>query len=283
MSYKVIIPTYKRQELLFEKTLATIRKTNLDLSNLTIWTADTDNEYEKYVEESKRRIEWKNQELKFIKGVRGLPNQHNLIQDTFGEGQNLLIMDDDISEICYLKDGKAVPLVNLHEFVEQAFQITESWKMKCWGANANCNPLIMQNAYSVGLIYIVQNFFGIINTHDKRLYVDTGDEIPLRKTFNAGKESHERVIRNYINYGGVIKFKNVGAKGQYWTTKGGLEASRTNEGEKQASEYFVKRYPHLVREREFQGRPDLEFIGGKTKVFELNHINKPNQLYEGLF
>lgn len=277
MSYKVIIPTYKRVDCLREKTLKTISKTNLDLSNLHVFVSDTEGEYEAYKNAFPK--------LNIIKGVRGLPNQHNLIQDYFAEGDKLFIMDDDISEIGIFDEAnkRSIPIVDLDGFVKYAFTVTADFKMQCWGANSNCNPLVMQNKFSVGLIYIVQNLFGIINSHDRRTYVDTGDEIPLRRTYNAGKESHERVIKNYLTHGGVIKFKNVGAKGNYWVEKGGLEVSRTDEGELQASEYFVNKYPNLVRHREFQGHPDMEFIGGKTNVYPLDFVNTQNDMYNDLF
>lgn len=285
MSYKVILPTYKRTECIVNKTLKTIKATNLDLSQVYVFTADEPGEYESYVEALKGF------DCNIVKGVRGLPNQHNFIQDYFKEGVNLFILDDDVSEIGIYdeENKKSIPLLDLDGFVKRSFEITAALKKQCWGANSNCNPLVMQNKFSVGLIYIVQNMFGIINSHDRRTYVDTGDVIPLRKTFNAGKESHERVIKNYLTHGGVVKFKNVGAKGQYWVTKGGLEVSRTDEGEMQASQIFIKLYPDLVRYRDFNGRPDLQFIGGKTTVYpidiDLNELTetKTIDLYNGLF
>lgn len=259
MSYKVIIPTYERSELIVKKTLASIQKTNLDLSELYIFVADTDDQARKYAGLNIGKL---------IIGKRGLPNQHNFIQRMFPEGERLFILDDDLSRIDIF-DGvsKAIPLTDLHGFVNRAFDVTEAFGLRFWGINANVNPLNMEDKISVGLIYLVQQMFGLINSHDPRLMVDIGEMIPMRKDFKAGKESHERVLKYYTVDGGVVKFKYVGAKETYWEEPGGLAVSRTNDGELNASQILIREYPGLVEYREFNGWHDLKFVGGKTKTY----------------
>lgn len=261
MNYKIIIPTYKRTDTLILKTLTALARTDVNLNNVYIFVADND-EYVSYVS--------KLSQFKIIIGRRGIPNQRNFIQHYFNEGELLFMIDDDISKIVKYSNGKAVPLNNLHEFLTEAFAITAQCGLKMWGVNANTNPLNMQNKISVGLIYLVGNFIGIINTHDPDIMVDEGDLIPARRNYSAGKESHERVLKHYTKYGGVVKFKNVGVESAYWKEDGGHQVSRTVEGELEAAKILCEKYPDLTKYRDFNGVPDLQLVTGQTTTYEYN-------------
>lgn len=268
MSYHVIIPTYKRSQTLIKKTLNTLLNTDIKLlTNLHIFVADEE-ELSVYSKELPAAI------VPSIKiGKRGIPNQRNYIQKYFPVGTRLFMIDDDISKIVTLERKKSVQLHNLNEFIIKAFNITDQLGLKMWGVNANTNPLNMQDKISVGLIYLVGNFIGIINTHDPEIMVDEGELIPARRNFSAGKESHERVLRHYIKYGGVVKFKNVGVESAYWKEDGGHQVSRTIDGELEAAKILCSKYPDLTKYRDFNGVPDLQLVTGQTKTYEY-HIGQ---------
>ena len=135
-----------------------------------------------------------------------------------------------------------------------------------FGINSTNSNLEMKHTVSVGLIYLVGNFYGLINTHD--VLVDEGDKIKARKDFRAGKESHERALKMYTKYGGVAKFRSFGVISEYWGVKGGHQISRNAEGEKEATNVLHKLYPDITKIRIYKGVFDLT-IPAKTKVFNI--------------
>lgn len=262
MSYKIIIPSYKRPDIIKTHTLKCINKTDL-IKDIYIFLADED-ELVTYTKELK------GYNVKFIKGVRGIPNQRNFIQRYFKEGEKLLFIDDDIEAIIGLDiKGKRVQATKMNEFILSAFEKTEKSGLKMFGINSTNSNLEMKQTLSIGLIYIVGNFYGLINTH--RVYVDEGFLIPKRKSYEAGKESHERVLLMYKHHGGVIKFRSFGVVSKYWGVKGGHQVSRNAEGEKQATIILNKLFPIQTKIRIYNGVHDL-VIKPKTKVFKTNYI-----------
>jgi hypothetical protein len=278
MDYQVVIPTYKRTETLLKKTLATLLNTNLRMTddNFHIFVADQE-EAQAYMNALDGIVH-----PGCIKvGLRGIPNQRNFIQQYFPEGTPILMVDDDISKLhYYTPDGKSAKLHDADRFVREAFGLTEKFGLHLWGVNANTNPLNMQHQISVGLIYLVGNFIGLINTHNPRTFVDTGDAIKSRATFAAGKESHERVLKHYLLYGGVLKFKNIGVESAYWKEPGGHQESRTTHGEMDATKYLLNKYPSLTKYRDFNGVPDLQLRTGKTKTYPYNFYQKEANLLD---
>lgn len=261
MNYKIIIPTFKRYDIIKSHTLNAIYKTDLQ-KNIYVFVAS---EEEKKLYESALY----GYEIKIILGVRGIPNQRNYIQNYFNENDCLLFIDDDIKKITGLDgNNKRIEAKKMHDFVCDAFSTINKLGLKMFGINSTDSNLEMKNSASIGLIYIVGNFYGIINTHD--LFVDEGTIIPKRKTFEAGKESHERVLKMYYKYGGVIKYRAFGVTSKYWGVKGGHQISRNESGEKQATEILHCIYKDVTEIRVKNGFTDL-VIKHKTKVFETKY------------
>ena len=91
--YKLIIPTYKRAETLKNKTMAYLKKTNINPKNIFIYVANKEEKetYENTID--------KNSYAEIMIGKRGLPQQRNFIQKTHKIGQNLFMLDDDLKSI----------------------------------------------------------------------------------------------------------------------------------------------------------------------------------------
>ncbi len=261
--YKVIIPSYKRADTLIKKTLKCLYNTDVH-KDIYVFVANEE-EHTIYTEKLKEY-----EDVKVVLGVRGIPNQRNFIQHYFDEGELLVFIDDDIRRLNGLdKDGKIVACTKLHSFILKAFEQTAGVGFKMWGVNSNSSIFEMKQKVSAGLIYIVGNFYGLINTRD--VLVDEGEEIKARANFTAGKESHERALKMYRKYGGVLKYRCIGVDSNYWGEKGGHQESRNNDGEKEATYYLHSKYNEITKIRKVKGIFDLQ-IKPKTKVFVTNHI-----------
>lgn len=256
MTYKIIIPSYKRTDILLSHTLACLARTDA-LRDIYVFVADND--------EAKTYRAALPKDIQIVVGRRGIPNQRNFIQRYFPKGEHLLFIDDDIKKIVGLdKQGKRIKATKLHDFIEAAFAATDVRGMRMFGINSTDSNLEMKHKVSVGRIYLVGNFYGLINLHD--LLVDEGRHIKTRREFKAGKESHERALLMYERFGGVCKFRSFGVDSKYWGVPGGHQVSRTAEGEKEATEYLHAKYPEVTSIREYKGVLDL-VIKPKTEVF----------------
>lgn len=255
--YSIVIPSYKRVDLLRTKTLRCLERTDIR-APITVFVADQ-KEYDVYRAALPSSIN-------VVRGARGIPNQRNYIQRYYPEGTHLVFLDDDLQKIVGLDaNGNRVHAVKMHAFIQQAFKQTAERGMRMWGINSTDSNLEMKNTVSVGRIYLVGNFYGLINTHS--LYVDTGKKIPMRKQYAAGKESHERALLMWEHYGGVSKYRCFGVRSSYWGTPGGHQESRTAAGEEQATHYLHAKYPEDTRIREHKGFVDL-IIKPKTRVLD---------------
>jgi hypothetical protein len=258
MTYTIIIPSYKRHDILVTHTLKALERTDVRRP-VVVYTADKE-ETARYREVVPRWVD-------VVTGVRGLPNQHNHIQQQFAEGEHLLFMDDDLKDIIGLdSNARRVKATRLHDFVETAFMLVDMHGMRMFGINSTNSNLEMKNTVSVGRVYIVGNFYGFINSHSE--LVDTGKMIPLRKEYRAGKESHERSLQQWDLHGGVFKFRSFGVVSKYWGVPGGLQVSRTAEGEEQAARILHAKYPDSTTLRFYKNVWDLT-IKPKTQVLRM--------------
>ena len=256
MTYKIIIPSYKRHDIFKTHTLPMLMRTDVK-REIYVFVADKD-EAKSYRAALPKTIE-------VVVGKRGIPNQRNFIQLFFPEEERLVFRDDDIKRLVGLtRAGKRTEATKLHGFLEAAFTATEIRGMRMFGINSTDSNLEMKHKVSVGRIYLVGNFYGLINLHD--LFVDEGAQIKTRLNFKAGKESHERALLMYERFGGVCKFRSFGVQSKYWGVPGGHQISRTAEGEREATEFLHAKYPDCTATREYKGVLDL-VIKPETKVF----------------
>jgi cellulose synthase/poly-beta-1,6-N-acetylglucosamine synthase-like glycosyltransferase len=86
----IVIPSYKRQDIIMEKSLATLKRYHVPPSNIAVVVANQ--EEKKLYEEAIPKGTVKD----IIVGVPGLDKVRNYILDYFPKGKRLVMMDDDI-------------------------------------------------------------------------------------------------------------------------------------------------------------------------------------------
>ncbi len=238
--YKIIIPTFKRHKTLKEKTLAYLMRTNVEVKNIYIYVASEEekNIYQNYLD--------KNTYNKIIVGKRGIPQQRNFIQKTHPIGTKLFMIDDDIKKLSEkISDKKIIELTNLDGFIRNAFNICAINKVRYFGTYPVDNPFFMKKNVSFDLKYIVGNVIGIINNHE--ILRDEGKECKARANFTAGKESHEMTVKYFIADGGIGRFNFIAPTTEYWKGEGGHQVSRNAQGEKEATEWLLQKYPRYFK------------------------------------
>ena len=230
MKFRIAIPTIARAETIKKKTINYLAKTDIDFSEVDLFLSDG-NELEVYKESLK------DYPINFIvTNKKHVNTQRNFMVDYYKEGQLVLGIDDDIQSIeMRISEKKTMPLLNLTEFVDQAFEISQQHKFDMWGVNAVLNPYFMRNNISFNLKYIVACFYGWRNTHERKAYVSTNPEY--------GKEDYERSIRYYMADGGLTRFNYVSPKTKYYSEDGGIQTYRTVEYEQKAVDWLLKEFP----------------------------------------
>ena len=230
MKFRIAIPTIARAETIKKKTINYLSKTDIDFKEVDLFLSDGE-ELDAYKESLKEYP------INFIvTNKKHVNTQRNFIVDYYKEGQLVLGIDDDIQSIeMRVSEKKTIPLLNLTEFVDQAFEISLGHKFDMWGVNAVLNPYFMRNNISFNLKYIVACFYGWRNTHQSKAYVSTNPEY--------GKEDYERSIKYYIEDGGLTRFNYVSPKTKYYSEDGGIQTYRTVEYEQKAVDWLLKTFP----------------------------------------
>ena len=89
MTFKVAIPSYKRSDVIMDKTLATLRRGGVALSDIYVFVVHDEQEaYERACPG-----------YQIVVGLKGKVEQIGFIQGFFSEGSYIVMMDDDITEI----------------------------------------------------------------------------------------------------------------------------------------------------------------------------------------
>ena len=238
-NYVVVIPSYNRVDTITKKTLNTLKVNKISPSRIYIFVANK--EEEKIYRESVPR----NLYNKIVVGVLGLKNQRNFIRDYFKEGQQIVQMDDDVSKIYELyfdnklegkKAQKARNIKNLDKFFKDAFRLLKKEKFKLFGVYPVNNPFFMSDKVTKDLRFIVGPMWGIINSHDKKRYLDFDE-----------KEDVLRTLLHYTLDGGVIRYNNITFETAYYKEKGGMQSEKKDRKKEslKSAKVLVKRFPTL--------------------------------------
>ena len=246
MNYRIAIPSYNRSDILFEKTLSYLKECGVDNSIIDVFVANEE-EYEIYKEKIPREYYGN-----LIIGLEKLYRQRNFITNYYPNNQPLVCLDDDVTELRVLgKDGELRKVIDdFKSIVEYGFHLMRKHSTTLCGIYAVDNPFFMNKTLSVGLYFCVGVFYLTFN--------DKSQNMQLTIT---NKDDYERTIKTYLKRGKVIRFDNITVKTNYYTERGGLQATdeRTSEEIYKAGKYLIRKYPQLCEEN----------TGRKGKYFEI--------------
>jgi hypothetical protein len=243
MNYKICIPSYGRPEILKQETLNTLAKQNIDVKLIYIFVVEE--EYENY----KSILPNYN----IIVGVKGLVNQREFIHQYFEEGQRLVMLDDDITQI----DTSLTPFAKLNDFIKSAFFDCEDEKAYIWSVYPVFNPFyrLSQKYITTDLRFCVGTFYGLINRKNQsdlsiKQFVDDDE-----------KEDTFRTLLHFIKDGKVLRYNRVGFKTIYYRKDGsgmGIKKDRL----------IASKYNTLLLEAKFTDYGKVSVR--KTGIYEFN-------------
>ena len=174
MKITYVCPSFKRPKLLCTTTLPLLD--NAGITDISLYLST---DQVKMYRDEITKYDF-NIKIHYISTeVTGIGNIRNLIRESYGEGTNILMIDDDIKSIMfkpdkmtnYKKDEKCNKLEtmdNISEFVHSMFQRCIDDDTYMWGVQLHNNPYFMHSNFTTGLSYINGSFTGIRIEHSKR-------------------------------------------------------------------------------------------------------------------
>lgn len=241
MKYKIAICSYKRPDIIQEKTLNYLKECGIPSSIIDVFVANQE-EYDIYKEKVPSNL-YNN----LIIGMETLHRQRNFVRQYYHNGTHLLNLDDDIEQLEVLGNKSLKPISkNLNDIIKYGFKLLRKEQTKLLGIYAARNHFFMDNSYSKGLYYCIGSCYWTINDKSHEIDVKLED-----------KEDYERSLKSYIKYGHIIRLNNITAKTGYYTTQGGMQETRTPKRVQESGKYLIKKYPALceqnkVRKKHFE-------------------------------
>lgn len=234
-AYVIAIPSYRRCDLLKEKTLAALARAGIDSKRVHVFVADAREaaSYEACLD--------KGTYGKIVVGVKGIRAQREFICRYFPEGARIVSIDDDVADVLELSDGKAkcTPMRGLDAFFKKAFDEVASRKLYIWGVYPTPNEFYMkgQPPITTKLRFIIGTLYGFVNRKSM-----------IARSPIEEKEDVETSIAYYLRDGGVLRYNRVCFKTKFKNEKGGLGGleGRLRANEKAAA-YLHEKYPSLTR------------------------------------
>lgn len=242
MTYKIVIPTFDRHDVIGKKTLKVLEENNIPVNIIYLFVANK-KEYDKYIKVLDNKYH-----SNILIGKKGLLNQRKYISNYFEEGEKLVHLDDDITNLHQLKvyvpkdkkQNKMKKITKLEQILENCFDYTIKNKASLFGFYPIDNPYFMTDKISQDLRPIIGACFGVINNRKIE------NSIAIEE-----KEDYERSILYYLKDKKVIRFNYYAIETYYFKCKGGMQSNNLNldreHNSKISSQYLLLKYPNIVK------------------------------------
>jgi len=180
---------------------------------------------------------------------KGLVKQRQHIRNMWPPGQEIVFIDDDISRIKFLADGRVHPVANINALVDMCFQqIHHMEGPLMWGVYPMVNRDWMKMRESVGNCYIPGGFYGIIN--DPRLVEPEVDEM----------EDWARCLSEQAAGRPAVRFDWIGFVTRCFLAPGNGGMQRTPQERTRVVTELATKYPTLVRIKNRREGLDLKCL-----------------------
>jgi hypothetical protein len=215
MEYQIVIPSYKRSELLKSKTIALLEYHKVDKEKITVFVAN---------EEEASIYRQALPDYKIVIAVKGLLDARVFYNNYFPKDTRLVNLDDDLGELKQRNSAdKLEPYTgSFDDLIKLGFSTCEKVGARLWGINPVSNGFFMGDHITVGLRYICGNFHGSY----------AGDPAltdPNRANKESSGEDFETTLRSFVRYGSVVRIEYICATTKYFAS-GGIDAELKDNG-----------------------------------------------------
>ena len=242
MTYRIAIPSYKRHDIIRDKTLATLQRGNVPLANIYVFVVQEE-------EEAYRKA---CPGYQIIVGLLGLVQQRAFIQNFFPLDTNIVMMDDDISGIFRPIDSKT-----REEIIDlPSLFCSMILRMRIENVSIAGVYPVLNNKFALGnkeittdFRYLVGAFYLIKNLRMPEVQLDISD---------WAHEDKIRTIKYYQKEKKCLRFNWIQIKTKYFG-KGGLDSPDRLKQHASEAEALCLRFPEYLRLQKSKKLTDCKF------------------------
>jgi hypothetical protein len=248
-SWRVVIPSYDRPEKLKAATLELLKTHGVPLERIFVFVAN-EAELRRYL--TALGDQWKHTEDhtstqkgkgNVVLGVLRIRPQREFIAKFFPEGQYLVSLDDDVTQLeyCSAKDDSSaihpLPKGELQKLISHAGDLMLRAKAKLWSVNTSQNSLNMHPTHISRRAGVCNGYcYGFINRHIDSIFPQIDD----------AAEDVERSARYFNTDGVVLRYRMLRAATRCYDEKGGLQTLFGDTKKRKAAE--LKHVEDLAKE-----------------------------------
>lgn len=242
----VAIPSYSRHHQIIKSSLALCSSWGIKHNHIFVFVVN-----EQYHLYSKTLQTHNYHNVNIICGPLGLNHMRNFILNFFTDDLPVLHMDDDIDDLCIMKENTEFPINNSKryplqsldcsfaiQFINDAFLYTKNIGASLFGIYPVRNGFFMKDLPEIttDLRFCVGAFWGLWNRKDIQIHLEE-------------KEDFERTLLAFEKDNKVVRFNRVCPKTKYYKTSGGMQDRNIDRKQLsvQACEYLCTRWPKLCR------------------------------------
>ncbi len=241
MNTPIAIPSYRRDEIITERTLPMLVAGGVDPATVTIYVADqVDADIYSATLDPDTYGQIINLDYRPTRDAppghpSGLGAARNVITRAHPPGTRLVQIDDDIRGLIRKIDDKTTePVTDIPAFIAESFTAADSAGAHLWGIYPVKNPMFMKHRVRTDLTYICGGLFGTTLRHDPCELVALDD-----------KEDFERSLRFYDRDGTVARVEHVALLTQGYTAPGGMQDTRSAARVDESARWLHAQFPDL--------------------------------------
>lgn len=242
------IPSLSRADIIVKKTLPLlVDKFLIDQASIYVFVVAE--ELETYNNSVKRAMY---PGIRLVVGPLGLHHMRNFMHAFFPENEDIVFMDDDLSDIVQMIEDTTVPDKNkcaryplsgltseqFKAYLTCAFRMMREQGINLWGIYPVKNGYFMKDLPEItfDLRFIVGCFWGCINNHQIKITLEE-------------KEDVERTLLYYIQDKKVLRFNRIAPVTTYYKQKGGMQSRGQDriETSKKSCQYLLETFPEYCK------------------------------------
>ncbi len=239
MDFIIAIPSFQRSTVLLNRTYKYLKKYGIEDSEINIFVVAEEYDIYKTIYPT----------LKVVIGERGIDKQRDFISKYYKEGQFIVSLDDDITNIWkYSETTDDMEEANPIDLILDAYEQLQTTKYQVVGIYPTSKGVYTGNR---GITYDLKNIVGgcRLFLNNKRLE---------RRTYTVCEDC-EITMKYYLKYGGVIRLNNYLLNCNYNTLQGGINSAhnRTPNNKWSQVHKFIAEYPDYAVLRVVNHYPEL--------------------------
>lgn len=229
MDYKIAIPSHNRVDLLRKKTYSLLTNNGINENQIDIFVAP--NQIESY------KKEFPNSNV--IKSKLGFIENKRFIHKYYKDGTKLITMDDDVSKIVELQNGKIVNIKSLKNLINNIFNELSKNKFRLAGLYPVANAMFMSKAKPItnDLRFIYAPF---------RLFINDPKLLPSY----LGAEDYELTLLYFLKYGGILRFNKYSLIADYETTKSIINKDERENSKKKFYDKYKQYISKIIKHKD---------------------------------